>query len=43
MHAAIGEFMVAADMVEMGVARDAEDGAAGENRHMAPQADMAEA
>ena len=42
MHAAIREFVVAADMIEMGVAGDADYLLFGDQRHMPAQADMAE-
>ena len=43
MHAQCAEFMVAADVVEMGVARNAGERALGDQRHMGAQAEMAEA
>jgi hypothetical protein len=41
--ATLAKLVVAADMVEMGVARDTDEGALLDERHMLAQAEMAEA
>ena len=43
MHGAVAELMVAADVVEMGVARDTGNVTFGDQRHVPAQAEMAEA
>jgi hypothetical protein len=42
MHAAVRKFVVTADVVEMRMAGDADELALGDQRHMAPEAEMAE-
>src|ERR1700722_3182756 len=43
MDAALAELVMAADMIEMGVAGNADEGALADQRHMVTQAEMAEA